>query len=331
MANRKDVAKRAKVSITVVSRVMSNTGYVSKEKREAVLLAAEELKYRPNPVARSLQTGLTRQILFYRGHLSSAYYLELHRGMMDYAEKLGYLVCISGNLHIERIDDMMMDGLILPSEAYVGPEYLRYLRKYRMPYVVIGYGEYIPKNVYSVTVDTGRVIRELIGYLREKGHRRIAFVNGDDNRLEGPRIAVFRNLMGEVYRNRLDEYTLNIAGVSGEIRPDDFYKIGQTAAEQFEQRKLDASAVICFNDDVAVGFYHRIVQFGYRIPKDLSVTGIDGLALGEYMNPPLTSMNLNPFIHGKKCAEVILNMLRGEKPGYKHTIDFALVERKSVL
>ncbi|MDR1900453.1 MAG: LacI family transcriptional regulator [Treponema sp.] len=330
MANRKDVAKKANVSATVVSRVMSNSGYVSKEKREAVLSAAEALNYRPNPVARSLQTGQTRQILFYRGHLSSAYYLELHRGMMDYAEKSGYLVCISGNLHIERIDDMMMDGLILPSEAYVGPEYLRYLRKYRMPYVVIGYGEYIPKNVYSVTVDTGRVMRELVSYLRKKGHRRIAFVNGDDNRLKGPRIAVFRTLMDEFYRDRLDEYTLNIAGVSGEIPPDEFYRIGRDAAEQFEQRKLDASAVICFNDDVAVGFYHRIAQLGYRIPKDLSVTGIDGLTLGEYMNPALTSMNINPFEHGRKCAEVILNMLRGEKPEYRYCIDFSLVERESV-
>jgi DNA-binding LacI/PurR family transcriptional regulator len=330
MANRKDVAKKANVSITVVSRVMSNTGYVSKEKREAVLRAAEELKYRPNPVARSLQNGQTRQILFYRGCLASAYYLELHRGMMDYAEKSGYLVCILGDLHIERIGGMMMDGLILPTEAYARPEYLRYLRKYRMPYVVIGYGEYIPKNVYSVTVDTGLAARELVGYLREKGHRRIAFVNGDDSRIEGPRISAFRSLMGEIYQSRLDDYTLNTAAFSGEVRSNDFYKIGRTAAEQFARRKLDATAVICFNDDVAVGFYHRIIQLGYRIPHDVSVTGFDGLALGEYMNPALTSMSLNPFNHGKKCAEVILNILRGEKPGYKHNIDFSLIERESV-
>jgi DNA-binding LacI/PurR family transcriptional regulator len=250
--------------------------------------------------------------------------------MMDYAEKSGYLVCISGDLHIERIGGMMMDGLILPTEAYARPEYLRYLRKYRMPYVVIGYGEYIPKNVYSVTVDTGLAARELVGYLRERGHRRIAFVNGNDSRVEGPRISAFRSLMGETYQNRLDDYTLNTAALSGEVRSDDFYRIGRTAAEQFARRKLDATAVICFNDDVAVGFYRRIIQLGYRIPQDVSVTGFDGLALGEYMNPALTSMSLNPFNHGKKCAEVILNILRGEKPGYKHSIDFSLIERESV-
>jgi DNA-binding LacI/PurR family transcriptional regulator len=136
--------------------------------------------------------------------------------------------------------------------------------------------------------------------------------------------------MDEIYQNRLDDYTLNTAELSRAILSDDFYKAGQAAAEQFEQRKLDATAVICFNDEVAVGFYHRIVQFGYHIPDDISVTGIDGLVIGEYMNPALTSMDLNPFKHGMQCAKVLLDMLQGGKPGYKHRIDFSLVERESV-
>jgi DNA-binding LacI/PurR family transcriptional regulator len=209
MANRKDVAKRANVSITVVSRVMSKRGYVSQEKREAVLRAAEELNYRPSPVARSLQNGRTRQILFYRGNPSSAYYLELHRGMMDCAEKQGYLVCISGALHIERISELLMDGLILPTEAYAKSEYLRYLRKYNMPYVVIGYGEYIPKNVYSVTVDTGLAMREMVEYLRQKGHQRIAFINRIDTNLGGPRSDAFHSMMAKASPQN-NNYTQNL-------------------------------------------------------------------------------------------------------------------------
>jgi DNA-binding LacI/PurR family transcriptional regulator len=331
MANRKDVAKRANVSITVVSRVMSNTGYVSKEKREAVLKAAEELKYRPSPVAKSLQKGQTRQILFYRGYISSAYYLELHRGMMDYAEQQGYLVCISGDLHIERIGELLMDGIILPTEAYARPEYLGYLRKYRMPYVVIGYGNYISKNVYSVTVDTGLAMRKMVEYLRQKGHRRIAFVDGNDVRPEGPRNAAFRSMAAEIYHDRLEDYILTAPKTGQGLGADAFYAIGSAAAEQFARKKLDVSAVICFNDDVAVGFYSRISKLGYRIPKDISVTGFDGLALGEYLSPALTSMGLNPFEHGRKCAEVILDLLQGKKPGYKHIIEFSLIERRSVL
>jgi DNA-binding LacI/PurR family transcriptional regulator len=329
MANRKEVAEKARVSVTIVSRVMSNTGYVAKEKREAVLKAAEELNYRPSPVARSLQDGQTRQILFYRGPLSSAYYLELHRGMMDYAEKTGYLVCISGDLHMERIGDMMIDGLILPSEAYVHPKYLEYLRKYRMPYLVIGYGEYIPENIHAVSVDTGLAMRKLIRYLRKKGHRRIAFANGNEMRDVVPRDAVFRRLMGGIYGDKLEHYLLSTSKAIREAY-DDFYKLGKLAAEEFVRRKLDVTAVICFNDDVAVGFYRRAGQLGYRIPEDLSVASFDGLALGAYLSPALTSMSLNTYEHGKKCAEVMVDLLQGKNPAYKHVIDPFLVRRESV-
>ncbi|MDR1469559.1 MAG: LacI family transcriptional regulator [Spirochaetaceae bacterium] len=333
MPNRKDVALKANVSITVVSRVMSGTGYVSKEKREAVLRAAEELNYRPSPVARSLQNGQTRQILFYRGNLSSAYYLELHRGMMDYAEQQGYLVCVSGGLHIERIGELLIDGLILPTEAYARPEYLKYLRKYHIPYVVIGYGEPIPKNVYSVTVDTGLAMRKLVEYVRQKGHRRIAFVNRVDTSPEGPRNNAFHSLMAEAYHDspgRIEDYILNIPVTGHEAGSVVFYQMGRAAAEQFAQRRLDATAVICFNDEAAVGFSGRIATLGYRIPEDLSVAGFDGIALGEYITPALTSMALHPYEQGKKCAEVILDLLQGKRCGYKHDIDVSLVERESV-
>jgi DNA-binding LacI/PurR family transcriptional regulator len=299
-------------------------------KREAVLRAAEALNYRPSPVARSLQNGQTCQILFFRGNLSSAYYLELHRGMMDYAEKQGYLVCISGDLHIERIGEMLIDGLILPTETYARPEYMRYLRKYNMPYVVIGYGERIPKNVYSVTADAGLAMRKLVEYLLDKGHRRVAFVNRVDTRPAGPRNNAFHSLMAETYHDRIENYVLNVSAGEYEAGSVGFYQMGRTAAEQFAKRKLDATAVICFNDDMAVGFYGQIVKLGYRIPEDLSIASFDGLALGEYLSPALTSMSLKPFEHGQKCAEIILDILQGKRPGYKHTIDFSLIERESV-
>jgi DNA-binding LacI/PurR family transcriptional regulator len=332
MATRKDVAKQANVSTAVVSRVMSNTGYVSKDKRAAVLKAAENLNYRPSPVARSLQRGQTRQIIFYRGNLSNTYFLELHRGMIEYAEKMGYLVCISGTLPIERIGDVMMDGLILPTEFYAQRQYIQYFRKYRIPYLIIGYGDYIPKNIYSVTVDTGRAMEKIIAYLREKGHSRIAFASGNDPRGISPRCKVFCTMMKAIYKGKLENYVLNSAQLGKtEIVYDVFCRHGKMAAELFAQRKLDATAVVCFNDDVALGFYRRIGQLGYRIPRDISVIGFDGLVTGEYMNPSLTSMGLDPFEHGKSCAEMMINLINGVPITHKRTIEPCLIERESVL
>jgi DNA-binding LacI/PurR family transcriptional regulator len=329
MATRNDVAKQANVSTAVVSRVMSNTGYVSRDKRAAVLKAAEELNYRPSPVARSLQRGQTRQILFYWGTLSNAYFLELHRGMMDYAESKDYLICISGTSPMERIGDMMMDGLILPTEFYARRKYTQFLQKYRMPCVIIGYGEYIPKNVYSVTVDTRLGMRKLIEYLWERGHSRIAFANADDTRINLPRCKCFCSMMEAVYREKLEQYLLNFGGTIAPAH-DGLCRYGAIAADLFVERKLDATAVVCFNDDVALGFCRRIGQLGYRIPQDLSVVSFDGLVTGEYMNPSLTSMGLNPFEHGRKCAEIIIDVINGASPPYKHAIEPFLIERDSV-
>jgi LacI family transcriptional regulator len=250
--------------------------------------------------------------------------------MMDRAEKSGYLVCISGELHIERVGELLMDGLILPTETYARPEYVRYLRKYRMPYVVIGYGEPIPKNVCSVMVDTGAAARELLGYLWERGHRQIAFINGNDTSAAGPRYAAFRTVMGEFYRDNLETYILNIPPANRDGKADDFYRIGYDAADELVRRNLGVTAVICFNDEAAVGFYRRIIQLGRRIPYDISVAGFDGLSIGEYLNPALTSMDIHPFEHGKQCVQVLLDILQGKRPGYKHRVEFSLVERESV-
>lgn len=331
MITRKDVAKRANVSITVVSRVMNNSGYVSGAKREAVLQAAEELKYRPNPVAASLKKGRTRQILFYRGNLSNIYHLELYRGMEDLAQEEGYIVFMAGDLHIARIRGMMMDGIILAFQAFVYSEYVRYIQKYRLPYVIIGYGEPMPKDMYSVSVDTRKGMKEVLAYLRAKGHRRIAYAGEDILRTAEPRNAAFRNIMGDYYGKELNRYLLGSARASKGNKAGDYYEIGEMAAEQFAERKLDATAVACFNDDVAVSFCRRARRLGYRIPKDISITGFDGLIMGEYCEPALTSLSLNTYEHGRACTRIILDMLEGKEPPHRHRIPTRLIERESVL
>jgi DNA-binding LacI/PurR family transcriptional regulator len=331
MVTRKDVAKLANVSITVVSRVINNSGYVSDAKREAVLQAAEELKYRPNPVAASLKKGRTRQILFYRGNLSNIYHLELYRGMEDLAQEEGYIVFMAGDLHIARIRGMMMDGIILAFQAFAYSEYVRYIQKYRLPYVIAGYGESIPKDVYSVMVDTRKGMKEILAYLQRKGHRRVAYAGEDLLRTVEPRNAAFRSIMGRYYGKELNRYLLGSSKSSKENKAEDYYEIGEMAAKQFAERKLDATAVACFNDDIAVSFCRRARRLGYRIPEDISITGFDGLIMGEYFEPALTSLSLNTYEHGGACTRNILDMIEGRQIPHIRQISTHLIERESVL
>ena len=89
---RKDIAEKLGVSVSVVSRVINNSGYVSKEKREKVLKAAKEMGYVQNPVAMALQQNKTKQLLFFCEDLTSTYYNQMYHGMVRAAKERGYHV-----------------------------------------------------------------------------------------------------------------------------------------------------------------------------------------------------------------------------------------------
>ena len=87
---RKDVAEKAGVSVSVVSRVLNNSGYVDKEKKKKIIKIAEQLGYIPNPIAMALQTRRTYQIIFFCNDLTGAYYNQMYHGMAKTAKERGY-------------------------------------------------------------------------------------------------------------------------------------------------------------------------------------------------------------------------------------------------
>ena len=116
MITRKEIAARANVSVSVVSRALNNSGYVEGEKKRLILEIADELGYRPNPVAMSLMNQRTKQIMYYCRELENAYNIQLYEGMLEEAQKHDYMVVMHGKLDFDSIRNLMVDGLILPSE-----------------------------------------------------------------------------------------------------------------------------------------------------------------------------------------------------------------------
>lgn len=116
MITRKDIAEKAGVSVTIVSRALNNSGYVAKEKKEKVIRIAENMGYYPNPVSMSLQTRKTNQIAFYCKDLRNPFNIEMYHGMMEEAKKRNYMVVLSGKLEFKRIKGMMVDGIIMPNQ-----------------------------------------------------------------------------------------------------------------------------------------------------------------------------------------------------------------------
>ena len=172
---RKDIAERAGVSVSVVSRALNNSGYVEAEKKKRILQIAEELGYSPNPVAMSLASRRTKQILFYCKDLKNAFNIETYEGMMEAAVKRNYMVMINGDIDFSQIKDLMVDGLIFPNETLTNTYLNAVGKNYYLPVVSLGFGCSVQgefqKSVPVVQCDLWKGSSALYQYLWMRNHR----------------------------------------------------------------------------------------------------------------------------------------------------------------
>ena len=351
MGTRKEIAERAGVSVSVVSRALNNSGYVSAEKREKILKIAQELDYHPNPVAMSLMSKRTRQILFMCKDLRNAFNIELYEGMIEAAQKQNYMIVLSGEMDLARLPSLLVDGVIFPNEAIA----LSYLegegKRYFLPAVTAAYGvqNSFPRAMPRVTCDMWKASSQMADYLHRLGHRKIAFICPYGMDSADPRVRVWVDLAAQSLKKNRDRYYIGISRKSlpedrrvlafeeeqedldlPSFPPEHYFEKGSLAADIFMERELDATAVFCFNDEMAMGFCKRIRQLGLRVPEDLSVAGVDGAYTQRYFDEELTTMHLNAAQQGRKCVEVLLNVIEGRKFKYVTNIPVSLKKGATV-
>lgn len=197
MVTRKDIAERAGVSISVVSRALNNSGYVDAEKKRKILRIAKELDYYPNPVAMSLTSRRTKQILFYCRELENAFNIEMYEGMLEAANKRDYMVVVHGKLDFSSIRNTMVDGLILPHEG-VAELYLQDIGKnYHLPVVTASYGGFysFTKSIPMIESDLWEGTLTALQYLWDRGHRKIAMISPYNMQDKNSRIIAWTEFM----------------------------------------------------------------------------------------------------------------------------------------
>ncbi|MBN2625937.1 MAG: LacI family DNA-binding transcriptional regulator [Spirochaetales bacterium] len=324
MVTRKDVAEKAKVSPAVVSRVLNNSGYVAEEKRKRVLKVVKELGYSPNPVAVSLKNNRTKQILYFVKDLSNNYFREMYKGMAEYAARKNYIFMLAGYLEPDDLPMIMMDGMLFPTEDQVRKSIVDTLT---VPYVAAGYGLPDADNeTTTVYVDTRKAIDLGLEHLREQGHRKIAYACPSRKGLSDTR---FRRFIEDCGFQPDTPYVLGSEEEMDSYHDVNHFELGIVAARQFLDSNLDATAILCFNDDMAIGLMSHLQKEGIRIPEELSVVGIDGLSEGNYTSPPLTSVSLEMDQHGRECARVLIGMIEGREKLEPVTITPRLIVRDS--
>lgn len=329
----KDIAARAGVSISTVSRVVNGTVRVDPATEERVHEAIETLDYRPNLLARSFRRKITQTIGLVVPDNSNPFFAEIARVIEDagFADGYSVILCnsdLSRSKQSSYIDVLLakrVDGIIMISTGLVPGEDaggdIDRIRQVGVPCVVID------RDLEDIPVDQVLVDNVEGGYLAghhliRLGHRRIACVVGpSDLTPSAGRIAGFRQALSEA--------GLELSAESV-IRGNGRHDGGVAAVRELRRRDLDVSAIFAFNDEMAVGVIGELQRAGHRVPEDVSVIGFDDIPYASAIFPSVTTIAQPIADMGNLGIQLLLERIRRPDAPFQRTIlSTRLVERES--
>ena len=311
---RDDVAKLAGVSPAVVSYVINNSNYVSKQKRQAVLDAVEELQYTPNVFAKSLRTNRSNQIALVGDTLQAELYEELSSQLFE----RGYFSCLFYSRKEDRFIDKLIEGrfaaIFMASNAFEAEKLNRIVRN-GIPLILYKSRDYVgldPKIVIRAP-DIYNGIKQIVNYLVLKGHRRIAYIPPVKYRTTG--------VGGDDFRSMAYSDTLRANGI--EVNPGFFCIHTQSESSILEDISTmmisyDASgrptAFVASDDHIAAQAMQYIKKFNLRVPEDVAVVGWGNIASSKITTPELTTMDTEITPFADDVADALVRMANGEMP-----------------
>lgn len=309
----KDVAKKAGVSPSTVSRVLSNHPRISAETSQKVKLIMDQLGYHPNMMAKSLVSKTTNSICIMLPKsaeelFSNFFFMELIRGIVTQASRLGYDVLISsGANEKEEIDSVSrllngrrVDGVILLYSRQDDPV-IDFLQQGGHPFVVIGRSEQYP-DILTVDNDNVQASYDATKHLISLGHERIGFVSGP------PELVVSKDRL-KGYQAALKDAELECRPewiVEGEFLQDSGYR----AMSFFMNLPNRPTALVTIDDVVAFGVLRGLHELKYKVPEDLCLVSFNNIPLAELSTPPLSTMDIGIYNLGYTASQVLIQSVQ---------------------
>ncbi|MDD7910823.1 LacI family DNA-binding transcriptional regulator [Pseudovibrio exalbescens] len=312
----KDVAQHAGVSVATVSRLLNGKGKgrVSTEVAAKVHAAVEALGYRPSAAGRSLKTRQTRNIGILIPSLSNPVFAEIFAGVNDHARREGYTLLATVSeydreLELDGIQTFLnhqVDAAILTVTNPSQCEGLALLKAAKVPSVLVFNQENDATRdaMPLVTVDNEQVGRDVAKKLIALGHKSMAMIAGHfsaSDRSRARRMGFERALTEAGLPNpRVCEVDFVSAEVASAL---DSLNVGSATGP---------TALFCSNDLLAIAVMKELRRRSVRVPGDVSVIGVDGIAIGSLMSPTLASITQPSREMGEKAAALVLSQLKGE-------------------
>ncbi len=309
----KDVAKKANVSISTVSRVINDSKPVSDEIKKRVLEVIRETGYTPNPVARSLVMKKSHTIGVIVPDIASSYVGEVLNAMEEIAKAYAYEIILCNSYgekeqelkYLNLLNSKQVEGIIFITYRLT-QEHKDFIDLNKLPVVMVNRKMQEEDNIYSVTVDHFDASYEMTKYLIDQGHKKIALIrNGTTTEIFG-----IDQLSG--YRKALEEGGLEVDDsliFDGYFRAEKAYE----AVQQMIDDKNLPSVIFATADDMAVGAMNALYDNGYKIPEDVSVVGFYDTKMSSLFRPKLTTIRQPIYDMGAVAIRLLIKLIKGEE------------------
>lgn len=313
-----DIARACHVGVTTVSRALNNQPDVSAATRQRIRDMADQLGYRPNEHARNLRaTNRSIIALIIKGP-TNPFFLELQDRFDAAIRERGYYLSVVRVQHggdevaatRQAIASMHPAGLVLLGGWFSAT--VEEFSAVSAPAVLttVPYAEHLPENSYSsVAIDDERGIREVVTHLHGLGHRRIAFLGSDtqDRSIGHLRERAFVGAL-ERLGVRADPDLL----MRGDTLYEPYsYEYGHRLAHRLLVDHPDVSAIVAMTDALALAALRAAADLGRGVPRDLSVTGFDGVEVSRFTTPRLTTIEQPADAIVARTCDVLFSLMDG--------------------
>ena len=299
-----DVARLAGVAPSTVSRAFARPGRVNRSTAERIRAVATELGYHTNPLARALPTGRTAMIALVVSDVTNPFCAGIVRSAQAAAGAAGYTMLLadgreSGACERETLERALssVDGVVLATSRVSEPA----VRETAAQRPVVLLNRSLP-GVPSVVVDIERGMRQTVAHLADLGHEHVTYVAGpEESWADGMRRRALRQCGIEqgVQSRRVGPYEPTVAG-------------GVAAAAEVFQAAT--TAVIAYNDLMAIGLIRALGARGMLVPQEVSVVGSDNIFAAGLITPALTTVAAPLRLMGDTAVRHLLAVLGGAEP-----------------
>lgn len=332
----KDIAKICGVGVSTVSRALNNHPDINPETRQKIMDVVEEYDFVPNTSARNLKITESKTIAILVKGMTNPFFTTMIKIMEEEIEKKKYSMELRHvdsssdevELAIELVKEKKLKGIIFLGGYFNHSK--EKLDRIGVPFVlstISTFGEYDNEHS-SVSVDDVAESYKMVDYLCKKGHKKIAIITAP------PEDVSIGKLRTQGYLNALKDngITPKDEWIERPDHCDDVYTMenGYKLMKDLLSKGFDATAVFAISDTLAIGALKALSEAGLRVPEDVSVAGFDGIEMGFYCSPTITTIRQPIEKMARETVKKLFDVIRNGAAHERKILGAELIERDSV-